>query len=84
MMKEMMKPMTHIGSLGGEEDDSESGSGGALGEFATEMLGRGLSEHGGFGIARSVLEDISHSGHMAENGQQTGNLRGNTRVSGSE
>jgi Rod binding domain-containing protein len=40
MMKEMMKPMTGSNSLTGEEDDSSLGSGGALGEFASEALGK--------------------------------------------
>ena len=52
MMKELLKPMTSTNGLDGEENETSSGSGGALGEFATEALGRGLSEAGGFGIAR--------------------------------
>ena len=84
MMQELMKPMTHGSSLTGEDDDSASGSGGALGEFATEALGRGLSERGGFGIARSVLEDISHSGHMTANGKVAGNQHKNTGTKASK
>jgi Rod binding domain-containing protein len=84
MMQELMKPMTHGSSLTGEDDDSASGSGGALGEFATEALGRGLSERGGFGIARSVLEDLSHSGHKTADGKVTGNLHKNTGIKAPE
>ena len=41
MMKEMLSPMLHGDALTGAEDgDSDAGSNGALGEFATEALGR--------------------------------------------
>ena len=63
MMQELMKPLTRGSSLTGEDDDSSLGSAGALGQFATESLGRALSERGGFGIADSVLKDLSHSGN---------------------
>jgi Rod binding domain-containing protein len=59
MMKELLKPMMSSNSLDGEEDESSSGSGGALGEFATEALGRGLSEAGGFGIANSIVKQLT-------------------------
>lgn len=62
MMKELMKPMTGSNSLTGEEDDS--GSGNALGEYASEALGRALSERGGFGIAKSIVKDLSHAGNQ--------------------
>ncbi len=63
MMKELLKPMSGGNSLTGEDEDSgtDSGSGGALGEFASEALGRALSEHGGFGIAGHIVQDLSHS-----------------------
>jgi len=83
MMKEMMKPLTHGSSLTGE-DDSDSGSGGALGEFATEALGRALSEQGGFGIACSIVKDLSHSGNQTANGPAIKNLQKNTGVKTSE
>ena len=78
MMKELLKPMTGTNGLDGEDDDSASGSGGALGEFASEALGRAFSEQGGFGIAKSIVQDLSHSGNKNGTGKVTGNLRGNT------
>jgi Rod binding domain-containing protein len=87
MMKELMKPMTHDSSLTGEDEDtnadsdSESGSGGALGEFASEALGKALSEHGGFGIASSIIKELSHSGNHGGNVPVTGNIHGNTVIS---
>jgi Rod binding domain-containing protein len=78
MIQELLKPLTHGSSLTGEDDDSSnsSGSNGALGEFATEALGRALSEQGGFGIAKSVLKDLSHSGNKSVSVPVTGNVHG--------
>jgi len=59
MMKELLKPMMSTNGLDGEENETASGSGGALGEFATEALGRGLSEAGGFGIASSIVRQLT-------------------------
>ncbi len=63
MMKELLKPMTGDSDESTREDsDSETGSGGTLGEFASEALGQALSERGGFGIATRILDSLSHSG----------------------
>ena len=82
MMNELMKPLTDGSSLTGEDDDSDSGSGsgGALGEFATEAMGKALSEHGGFGIASSIIKDLSHSGNQKVVVPVTGTLHGNTVI----
>ena len=82
MMKELLKPMTGKDGLTGEDEDtaSDAGSNGALGEFASQALGQALSQQGGFGIAKSILRDLSHSGNKAESGKVTGNLRGNTGI----
>ena len=77
MMKELMKPMTRADSLTGSDEDSDSdsggdsGSNGALGEFASEALGRALSEGGGFGIATRIVKDLSHSGNRGTTGKVT-------------
>jgi Rod binding domain-containing protein len=84
MMKELLKPMTSGGSLTGEDEDSDAGSGGALGEFASEALGRALSEHGGFGIASSIVQDLSHSGNKSETGKVIGNVHGKNALRGPE
>jgi len=65
MMKELLKPMTEGNGLTGEDDEDGSGAGGALGEYASEALGRGLSERGGLGIANAIVRDLSHSGNKA-------------------
>lgn len=76
MMKELLKPMTNGDALAGADDDTDSGggSGGALGEFATETLGQALSQQGGFGIANRIVRELSRAGNPPENGKVTGNL----------
>ncbi|MGD0548202.1 MAG: hypothetical protein ABR991_10310 [Terracidiphilus sp.] len=78
MMKELLKPLTSTNGLNGEDDDAAGGSGSALGEFASEALGRGLSEHGGFGIASSIVKQLTPSSNHQATSQVTGNLHGNT------
>lgn len=63
MMKELMKPMIASDPLTGADEDSDGGSGGALGEFASETLGRALSERGGLGVANKIVAELSHSGN---------------------
>jgi Rod binding domain-containing protein len=82
MMKELIKPLNQSNSLTGADadGDEDSGSGGALGEFASEALGRALSEGGGFGIATSIVKHLtpaaSHNGTIPV----IGNLHMNTEI----
>jgi Rod binding domain-containing protein len=89
MMKELLEPITNSDALtGAEEGDSDLGSGsgsgstGALGEFASEALGKALSEHGGFGVADRIVKELSRSGgnhgNRHGNGKVTEKLHGNT------
>ena len=78
MMKELLKPLTGGDALSGEDDSSSSGSGGALGEFASEALARSLSEQGGFGIANRIVKDLAHSSNQSGTGQVTRDLHGDT------
>lgn len=66
MMKELLKPMTGFDGLTGEDSDAGTGSEGAMGEFASEALGRALSERGGLGIATSILHSVSRSGKTSQ------------------
>lgn len=88
-MKELLEPMLQGDALTEEENggsglsfESGSGSTGALGEFASEALGNALSEHGGFGIADQIVNQLSRSGSRAgnqhENGKVTGKPHSNT------
>lgn len=54
LMKELLRPMT-------AGDDEESGSDGALQDFAGQALGQALSKRGGFGIATSILHRLSQN-----------------------
>ncbi len=82
MMKELMKPMTAsdplTGDESGDDDNSTSGSNGAMGEYATEALGRALSEHGGLGIANTIVQKLSHPGHAHATTMVTARAHGNT------
>ena len=80
MMKELLKPMTSSSSLEGS-DDSDEGSNGALGEFASESLGKALSEQGGFGIANQIIHHFSQSGNRSVTAPVTGNGNFNTGMS---
>ena len=87
MMKELLAPMMDGDALTGAEDPgadlsggSDGGSTGALGEFASEALGRALSERGGLGIADRIVKELSRSGNHHENGKVIRNLHGNTVV----
>lgn len=64
LMKEILKPMTAGKALLDKGDDTDSG--GILGEFAGEALGRAISEHGGLGIATSVVRSFSRSGNPSQ------------------
>ena len=68
MMQQLLKPMTHGDALTGTDadEDSGAGSGGALGEFASEALGQSLSERGGLGIAKQIIQELSHPGNRTK------------------
>jgi Rod binding domain-containing protein len=80
MMQELLKPMTSGDGLDGEDSDSASGSSGALGAFASESLGRALSEQGGFGIATGIVRQLSVEGNRHVTTGVTGSLHDNTVI----
>jgi Rod binding domain-containing protein len=58
MMKELMAPLQPGHDLlGGGEDDEDSSW--ALSSYAGEALGKALSEHGGLGIAKSIIHQLT-------------------------
>jgi Rod binding domain-containing protein len=79
LMKEILKPLTAGGGLTGSDDDS--GSTGALGDYAGESLGRALSEQGGFGIADSIIAQVSQSGNRPAPAPVIGNPHADTAAS---
>jgi Rod binding domain-containing protein len=82
MMKELMKPLNHSSALTGTDSDADddSGSTGALGEFASEALGKALSEQGGFGIASSIIKHLSTPADRNGTVSVIGNLHMNTVI----
>ena len=63
MMKELMAPLAGGDSLEGGEDTASSES--AITSFASEALGKAISEHGGFGIANRILHQLSAAGNQS-------------------
>jgi Rod binding domain-containing protein len=82
MMKELLKPMTGGNSPAGEDGDEDegTGSGGVLGQFASEALGQALSERGGFGIADRIVRELSKSESRQPGAKVTGSLRKDTAM----
>jgi Rod binding domain-containing protein len=82
MMKELIKPLNQSDALTGTESDNDddSGSNGALGEFASEALGRALSEGGGFGIASSIVKQLTPKSNHNGTVPVTGELHRNTVI----
>jgi Rod binding domain-containing protein len=76
MMQQLLKPMTDGDGLSGADGDEDSGagSGGALREFASEALGQSLSQRGGLGIAKQIIQELSHTGNKHEGGKVPKNL----------
>lgn len=62
MMKELLKPMSAELTDEDQDEGAGLGSGAALGEFASEALGRALSQQGGFGIANKIIGSLTPSG----------------------
>ena len=77
MMKELLKPMTESRSFTG--DDEDSGSSGIMSGFASEALGRSLSEQGGFGIANNILRTLSQKGKSCRGDASFGNIQGKSK-----
>jgi Rod binding domain-containing protein len=81
MMKELLKPLSQNDGLTGSGDQGDDeGSGGALGEFASEALGRALSDAGGFGIASSIVKQLTPKGNHTPPSAVTRNPHGNTAI----
>jgi Rod binding domain-containing protein len=67
MMKELLRPLTQP-----DEGGSDTGSEGALSEFAGEALGQSLSRAGGFGMADRILATLSRNETNCEPGSVAG------------
>jgi Rod binding domain-containing protein len=81
-MKELIKPLTNSTSLTDEGNDSNGGSTGVLGEFASEALAKALSNQGGFGIADKIVHSLTPSGNTKMDHSVMGDLHTNTVTQG--
>ena len=80
MMKELLKPLTTGDALTGAEDDSDSGAGGTLGQFASEALGQALSARGGLGIGDRIVKTLCGTSKRDRSSKVTRNLHKNTGI----
>jgi Rod binding domain-containing protein len=76
MLKELLKPLAAGDGLTGEDSDNS-----VLGEFAAEALGKALSEHGGFGIANRIVQQLDQSGNHPKSTAVTAIQNFNTGIS---
>jgi Rod binding domain-containing protein len=81
LMAELLKPLQQTDGLTGEEGDG-AGSGGALGDFASESLARAISERGGFGIADQILRQLNAVSPGNPKTDATGPVSSRLKVSG--
>ncbi len=80
MLKELLKPVSKGSGLLGDEDGSGEEGGGVLSEFASEAFAGAMSAQGGFGIARQIVRDLSHSGNRSAMTPVIGNLQFDTGI----
>lgn len=77
MMQELLKPLHSGDALYGDSDD-DAQSAGALGDFASEALGKALSQAGGFGVADRIVQQVSRSGQASGAAKVTQPAHSNT------
>jgi Rod binding domain-containing protein len=76
MMKELLEPMQHDALFSDEDGTASDGGMDTLASLRSQSLAEAIANHGGFGIANRVLEQIgqqqraghSHSGQNREKG----------------
>lgn len=60
MMKELLEPLQKDALPGDDgSDGGGDGSESALTSFGSEALARAISDHGGFGVANKIIEQLS-------------------------
>ncbi|QNI34143.1 hypothetical protein H7849_09700 [Alloacidobacterium dinghuense] len=71
LMKEFLKPLQHdslFAEKGSKDDDDTNGSAEALMSFGAEAMAKAISEHGGFGIAKKILDHFQGATNAAHPG----------------
>lgn len=74
LMSELLKPLQHDSLFSEDGSDDSSGSGSALADFASESLGKAMSEAGGFGIADQILKHFGVGKNSKTSVQSASNL----------
>jgi Rod binding domain-containing protein len=67
MMQQLLKPMTHGDALTGTDADADSGVRARVERWASlprKRWGQSLSERGGLGIAKQIIQELSHPGNQ--------------------
>jgi flagellar protein FlgJ len=75
LMQEFLKPLQHDSLFADEDskgDDDTSGSAGTLMSYGAGVMAKAISEHGGFGIAKKILEHFKTTGESAHREAQPG------------
>ncbi len=68
-LQELLKPM-QSGNDGLTGEDASDSSTDSLQSYSTEAVARAISSHGGFGIARQVVQQIERTSIPHENNQK--------------
>jgi peptidoglycan hydrolase FlgJ len=99
LIAELVKPLNSGGGLGNDDDDargssssgslgsldsSAEGSEGAVMTFGAEALAKAISDHGGLGIARRVLEQLRAADSAAVFGDGKARSKSGDGLMGSE
>lgn len=64
LMSELTKPFSERGGLFADSDtDSGDRSGDAVSGYGSEALARAMADRGGFGIARSIVAEVTREQH---------------------
>ncbi|HZU09677.1 MAG TPA: hypothetical protein VFA02_07220 [Pseudacidobacterium sp.] len=71
LMKEFLKPLEEDGLF--TDGDSATGSADTLMSYGAEAMARGISQHGGFGIATQILRHFHSTAQVDENSHRIGN-----------
>jgi len=77
MLSQMLKPLQFGASPDAGDDENSGGAADTVRGMATEALGKALSQHGGMGIARSVLQQVmAEENSRGRAGEESGNEAG--------
>lgn len=70
MLNEMLKPLKFGAEVDSGGDESAGGAGDTIRGMGTDALGKALASHGGLGVARKIVAEVTreHDAAMAKKG----------------